>query len=128
MTSAASGNQPTGDRREAPDCFMVHFDRTLSGGRVKGFYELDDEVAYSKAAVVRNLIEGQFENVDYILKLSFDGPSGDCSLEIAEAVVTRCIDAGDPIPSFLTNFIERHYGVFSLAEMKEEYPYLEAAE
>lgn len=107
--------------------FLIHFGWTdpRKGRRTTGFYELDDEIAFDRDAVVKGIVGCQFEDIDFVIEVPADAPRKDISGEIAEEVLARLIAEGSEIPHGLRDFIETHHGLIATHDAIERYPFLD---
>jgi hypothetical protein len=109
-----------------PDFYLVHYEfKDKDGRRISGFYELDDDEAFSRSQIITDILSGQFENVDYVIRCSMTQPSADISEEIADDILAICIQDGMPIPRSLTDFIEEHVGCSAFNEAMNKYSFLD---
>lgn len=108
-----------------PDCYLVHYTMEVNGRQHSGFYEIPDDVAYSRSQVVTDILNGQFEDVDYVIQCSMTEPSGDVSEDIADDILAICIQEGRPIIPAIADFIEEHVGCSAFKKAMSKYSFLD---
>ena len=78
-------------------------------GRLGRSWRETDEQSSDRAALVQDLLEGQYNNP--VLVIAFNAAEGwsrDVSEEIADELAQACTNANENIPAALEDFVERH--------------------
>ena len=125
MTGTESSALPTGDRRvEIAMNNDMHFVKTIwfsapvMGRRQKHVTFVErDEANMNRASTIKDIMDGQIEDVVQVICLSEDGRWQDVTQEIAQDIVDRldCEPTGD-----LFDFLESTLGCQVMADLHRE--------
>jgi hypothetical protein len=93
-------------QREDRDIYLVLDD---FGGRAGRAWRETDEEDTDRAAVLRDLLAGQYNSPVRIIAFNTaERWSRDVSADLADELVQRCADEGREIPASIETFVERH--------------------